>query len=217
MPEFDAKSAALLRRPYTPVAVKWRADAKKPGANGGVRCLCYIDASLAMERLSEVDPGWTVEYHPLGGGHGDPLGTGLYVPVMARLTVLGVTREGWGQANQSKPGANVYKSAASDALKRAAWAFGVGAYLRALPTFFAPKGGYWTKGNGDVGGLDPKGVKALREQYGKVVGHKLFQDQYGEATDYGDVEDDHRSATEAVEDEPASPAKPTVRTRRGLS
>jgi hypothetical protein len=185
--------------------VKWRADQKKPSANGEVRCLCYIDSRLAEERLGEVDPSWVAEYKFIAGNQSDPVGHGLYAPTMCALTVQGVTRFGVGQIAGTKPGANTVKSAVSDAIKRAGVEFGIGAYLYALPVFKVDKKGYWAKGTGDVGGLTPAGVKQLRAQYAKVVDHPAWVERFGEATDYGDVADDERSATPVEADHTDEP------------
>jgi len=205
-----------LRRPYTAAAVKWRPDGK-PG--GTVRAMVYIDSSLVVERLSEVDPNWTADYQFLGAGMGDPIGSSHYAPTVCRLTVLGLTRSDIGGTAGTKLDAKAAKSAYSDALKRAASRFHVGAYLRALPVFWIDADDYTTYRGADgkdrIGQIKPGGVKKLRAKYREIVTHTKFVDRFGEAIDYGDVEDDSRTeqADEGGQMElaPASPQKPAGR------
>lgn len=92
------------------------------GAKKGLR---YIDSRNVVQRLDSVCPGqWSFEIpetieRQVNGK--------LVIAMRGRLTVCGVTRECWGEseAGFGEP----YKSAASDALKRAAVRFGVGAHL----------------------------------------------------------------------------------------
>jgi hypothetical protein len=172
-----------LRQPFTPEAVKWRADQKTPDRGGNVRCLAFIDARLAMERISEVDPAWTSRTQPST--------MDMSIPECF-LTIHGVTRSDVGATAMA--GQNRMKALWSDAFKRAAVAFHVGAYLYALPVFKVDERGYWKKQGGDVGGLTPEGVKQLRQQYAKVVNHQKFQERFGKPIDHGDVADDERSA-----------------------
>jgi hypothetical protein len=210
--ELTAASVKKLRAPFTPEAIKWRADQKIPARDGSVRCLPYIDSRLANERLTDVDPAWTADYRFLAGTPGDPVGLKANAPTACELTVLGVTRRGMGQLDSTRQDGKYAKSAVSDALKRAAVEFGVGAFLYALPTFKVDSNGYWmgkgkdAKGNpiDVVKGLTPDGVKQLRAQYKKIVEHAKFQERFGAPTDYGDVQDDERSA------EPDLPPAPTL-------
>lgn len=83
--------------------------------------LSYVGHADVTARLLAVDPNWTWE--PMSPGdlvRGlDPNG-GLWI----RLTVLGVTRPGYGSAD-GKTGGNAVKEAIGDALRNAAMRFGV--------------------------------------------------------------------------------------------
>jgi len=104
----------------------------------------YLTEGPIELRLDEVDPGWqwvirSIETREVVGSRNE-----FKVTVHGSLTIKGVTRDGVGQAmtRQGKQKTNsatgeIYsdevnsaeKSAATDALKRAARLFGVGRYL----------------------------------------------------------------------------------------
>jgi len=168
-----------LRRPLPASAVGFRLDAKKP-SGGKYRCVVYIDARIAAERLTAVDPNWSEATVEVPGG-----------AMRCELTVGGATRCDYGEGRD-------IKSRASDALKRAAVKFGVGAYLYALPPFRVSADGVWTKGNGDAGGLTKKGVIELRKQYEKWVKHPEFQ-KFGAVVDYADID---KAGERHADDEP---------------
>jgi hypothetical protein len=220
----DLATSKLLKRPFTANAVKWRADSKKPDNRGRVRCLVYLDASLVRERLDQVDLEWAAEYHDLGSSGSDPLGVKLHVPTECKLVVCGVMRSGVGQTATTQITGSLIKAARSDALKRAALEFGVGAYLRALKTFDVAQGGFWLRQGGpkagQVGGLTRDGVKALRADYAKMIDHPMLTERFGAAVEYGDLEDDDRSATpEAHPEEPSSTTtavRPRVQRTEGV-
>jgi hypothetical protein len=195
-----------LLRPFTAASVGFRADAKKPDRSGRVRCVVYIDSRLARERLFDIDPEWTAEYSYAATYTGDPCGFQFYTPIECRLTVLGVTRTGVGQSATKSPSANTVKSAYSDALKRAAVEFGIGAYLYAFKQFYAQEKDCYVL-NGDVKALNREAVLDLRKQYTSMIANKLFQDRFGMPTEYGTLADDERGNT-APDDEqlPLSPA-----------
>lgn len=87
--------------------------------------LRYVGHAGVTERLNEVDPTWNWEPAAL-----DDKG----IPVFAdggmwiKLTVLGVTRWGFGDA-QGKRGPNAVKETIGDAIRNAAMRFGVATYL----------------------------------------------------------------------------------------
>lgn len=194
-----AAKQALLRQPFTAAAVKFRPAVKKPDKGARVRCLTYIDSRLAAERLTEVDPGWEFQYIWDAAVHGDPLGASHFFPVRGILRVDGVTREDVGQLGSSMLDDKHAKSAVSDALKRCAVLYGVGAYLYALGDCFVTSGGYWLKGDGTVGGLNAEGARQLREWYTKRISEKSFVERFGKPIDYGDIAPD-------VDDEPVAEA-----------
>lgn len=121
-----------LRRPFTVEAVKAKIQTAREKNS---LLVFYIDARLAADRLNHVCPGeWTDEYVPT------PWGQGLE----CRLTVAGVERRDVGFATGRKDGRELtfaevvqtdmgLKAVYSDAFKRAAVKFGIGASLYALP------------------------------------------------------------------------------------
>lgn len=181
----------LLRRPFTAEAVKFRIDGK-PTSNGNVRILTYIDSRLAAERLSEVDPSWSGEPVFVGHTESDPVGLSVGVPVVYHLTVAGHTRADVGQIGKAQWGDNKgnydtddkhAKVAVSDALKRAAVLFGVGAYLYTLGDIYAevgkhtdPKGKY----------LNAAGKAYLKKQYADFISKPAFVERFGTPISYGD-------------------------------
>ncbi len=101
--------------------------------------LDYVGHAALTDRLLDVDPAWTWE--PMAvGPDGSPVldhHGGLWI----RLTVLGVTRLGYGDA-QGKSGGNSVKEAIGDALRNAGMRFGLALDL-------------WHKGDLRAGDPDP--------------------------------------------------------------
>lgn len=87
--------------------------------------LSYVGHAGVTMRLNEVDPSWSWEPMALTP-QGLPAWSdgGLWI----RLTVLGVTRLGFGDA-QGKTGPNATKEAYGDAIRNTAMRFGVATYL----------------------------------------------------------------------------------------
>lgn len=190
---------AHLRRPFTSSAVKWLPLGKV--SDRGVMMQPHINASLVFERLGEVDPSWTHETVPLLPQLGlatpaDAFGKGHGSPWVCRLTLLGVTRSDVGQLDADAKADNKHlKTGHSDAIKRAALGFEVGAYLRAFDSVWLPRQHEGAKtfrtssyqGKERFTGLDAAGKKYLRAHYDRIVGHRLFIERYGEAVEYGDL------------------------------
>ena len=88
-----------------------------------LRGFTYITEESITDRLDEVDPAWTFER----------LSEFVYrdeqVIVTFRLTVSGTYRDGVGMDTIKKGVGEAEKSAATDALKRAARLFGIGRYI----------------------------------------------------------------------------------------
>jgi hypothetical protein len=85
--------------------------------------LDYVGHAAVTDRLLQVDPGWSwepVAFGPEGLPVVDKNG-GLWI----RLTVAGVTRLGYGDA-EGKTGTSAVKEAIGDALRNGAMRFGVG-------------------------------------------------------------------------------------------
>jgi len=120
----------LLVEPFGPTEIKARVQrtSKKKGDDrrypDGTRGLMveYIDARNVMERLDSVvgPENWSDTYRTLDAQK---------VVVECTLTVLGVSHSDAGYPNGGSPDEELYKSAYSDALKRAAVKFGVGRHL----------------------------------------------------------------------------------------
>ncbi len=88
----------------------------------GYGALDYIDEEPISNRIEDVDPSWSL---------GEPItieDTPSSVTIKISLTIKGVTR--WGVGTEKKNSGNEpFKSAATDAFKRAARLFGIGRYL----------------------------------------------------------------------------------------
>jgi hypothetical protein len=183
-------AAPLLRRPFTPAAVKFKVQATWPKGNptGGL-IVAYIDARLVVERLNMVCPDlWSDEYSQGAGG------------LLCALTIDGLTRSDIGSDY-------VGKGLYSDALKRAAVKFGVGVSLYAIPKMMLKKGADMKEARGSNGptlSLTEAGERECRTLYAnwlKAQGTKAF----GEPLDHGDVEDaagDHEAGNEPIVDIP---------------
>ena len=111
-----------LAEPLPNGVVYWRQDGKVIARDGKylARFVAYIEANTARERLDAVVPGeWdlTLELLPPLAGLDDGV-DGAACSFKARLQILGVIREDVGTGRD-------YKSAATDAFKRAAVRFGI--------------------------------------------------------------------------------------------
>ncbi len=108
----DRDTLGLLSAPFDPSEEKQR-------KGRGETVFTYIDARAVMDRLDEVvgPENWSTEFVKVENeGHA----------IECRLTVFGVTKADCGQAD---PEDEPWKSAYSDAFKRAAVHFGIGRYL----------------------------------------------------------------------------------------
>ena len=110
-----------LSAPLPSGVISWRQDGKPVQRDGKfvARFVAYIDANTVRERLDSVVPGeWdlTLELLPTLAGQ-DENGEQT-CSFKARLQILGVIREDVGTGRD-------YKSAATDAFKRAAVRFGI--------------------------------------------------------------------------------------------
>lgn len=126
-PKWEAVQSELAK-PFPPRYIN-----VKPGAtseSGYGMMLWFIDARAAMSRLDEIvgPENWSFTWQPL---------TTLdnKIAIHGKLTVLGVTKEDVGEAqDESEP----YKSAVSDSFKRCAVHFGLGRYLYSMPQIWWP-------------------------------------------------------------------------------
>jgi hypothetical protein len=139
--KIEAPTLAKLREAFPahqisklPKPTREQTDAVKKDFKAGVRCkicgtwhhpnvvhLDYVGHAALTDRLLDTDPEWSWE--PVAFGQdGLPAldrNGGLWI----RLTVLGVTRLGYGDA-EGKQGGNAIKEAIGDALRNAAMRFG---------------------------------------------------------------------------------------------
>lgn len=114
---------AALRAPFGADAVKWKIENNPKPNKTKALVVAYIDARDVGERLDMVVSGdWSDDYAVPQRGGQDVL--------ECRLTVCGVTRVDVGQSGSAK---DLY----SDAFKRAAVKFGIGAFLYRLPIVYA--------------------------------------------------------------------------------
>lgn len=161
----------LLRRPFTPQAVKFKVQATW---EGGALIVAYIDARLVIERLNLIVPDlWSQTYEPTNSGL-----------MWCHLTIAEVTRSDVGEEVGNK------KGLVSDALKRAGVHFGIGVSLYALPKLRVNESdGHLKKADGrDKYRLTPNGETRSRSLYASwldTIGTKGF----GGPLDHGDADD----------------------------
>lgn len=142
----------------------------------------YIREGAITTRLDEIDPGWTWVLL------GQPIYREGVVIQTGRLTVHGVKRDGVGmeKITISKAGAEVNeaeKSAATDALKRAARLFGIGRYLLDLGKGQKPQPQRRVdKATGEITNERPATPKGNKQP--KITGNELTAliEQYGRDT-----------------------------------
>jgi uncharacterized protein (DUF3820 family) len=173
-----------LRRPFTPAAIKFKPQATS-GEGDEMKGLVsyFVDSRLVVERLNAVvgPVGWTDAYKLLCEG---ALAPGVGIPVECALTVLGYTKTDVGQIAPGAPDDKAWKSAYSDAFKRAAVKFSVGAYLYGGAGVWAPvKVGR----NGKAQGFTPEGARQARQAYTAWIASGPIKEVYGEPLDHGDV------------------------------
>jgi hypothetical protein len=118
---FPDHQISILPKPYSKDSPK--GNCRECGGYHGLPAvhLPYVGHAALTDRLLDADPEWTwepVAFGPDGLPMLDKLG-GLWI----RLTVCGVTRLGYGDA-QGKSGPNAVKEAIGDALRNAAMRFG---------------------------------------------------------------------------------------------
>lgn len=127
-----------IAAPLPATAIQWRQQGRPTTRDGKVfaRYVAYIDAQFVRERFDEAAPGeWDVALEPLpnrvsfeGEEDAEPFA------FLATVKVYGVSRTDVGQGKD-------YKTAATDAFKRAAVRYGVGAELYAMPPLWVQMDG----------------------------------------------------------------------------
>src|SRR5438105_1828866 len=115
-----------LRAPFPGRELKFKPQVISKDA-GKALAFPHIDARAVADRLDVVvgPQNWSDSYQVVPGAN---------AAVICRLTVLGVTKEGIGEALPTgRKDEELFKAAESDALKRAAVKFGIARYLYAMP------------------------------------------------------------------------------------
>lgn len=129
----DQATLQKLKAPFpaSAIDVKPGATTERDSQKSGL-VLTFIDARAVQERLDEAFGGeWDFTWEPMPE-YGNKLA------VKGIIRAAGIERQDVGQANgEEEP----YKSAVSDAMKRAAVHFGIGRYLYALPQIWWPMDG----------------------------------------------------------------------------
>lgn len=171
------EAAPILRRPFTPAAVKFKPQSKNKD-NTKTMCVAFIDARLVVERLNLVCPHlWSEQPEQVGAGL-----------MRCHLTIDGVTHRDVGEGQG--------KALESDALKRAAVRFGVGVSLYAIPQM-------WIDGAPKF--LSDVHQRELRKRYEKWL-REVGVSAFGEPLDHGDVEGSQGDAEVDAVPSPAEPA-----------
>src|SRR3954469_3162911 len=129
---------AKLSAPVPSGAISWRQDGKVTARDGKyfARFVAYIEANTVRERLDSVVPGqWDLTLElcpPVPESSEEPSATPC--AFKARLTVRDVIREDVGSGRD-------YKSASTDAFKRAGVRFGIGHELYSYEANWCPMDG----------------------------------------------------------------------------
>lgn len=169
-----------LRRPFPPESVKFKVQTNPKQRQGGAwskgLVVAFIDARNVSERLNQVvGAEWSTRFVP------SPVGSGI----VCELTVMGATRADVGFSQDVSTDIGV-KTAYSDALKRAAVHFGVGAFLYSLPRMFVDVGQLKQLGKSFV--MPDATLRHFRSQYADWL-KALGAEEFGEPLGHGDRED----------------------------
>ena len=127
--KLSAATVKKLRQPLAAEHLRWKIQTRVSEAQAEAQALVvvYMDARSVAAHLDEVVPGqWHTEYRA------PPVSVGL-PSLECRLTVCGVTRCDVGTVEPGSRAGSDTKDLYSDALKRAAVQFGVGAFLYRFP------------------------------------------------------------------------------------
>lgn len=119
--------AKKLRDPFPPHLVRWLPKAKT--SNEGRRpCVPYVEFATVVDRLDQVVGvgGWQSQIEVLNDG-------AALCELKLRIGAGWIAKADVGAVGAKEDGSSRVKAAASDALKRAAAKFGVGAYLVHVP------------------------------------------------------------------------------------
>src|SRR5579859_3762359 len=198
-----ADAATVLRRPFAPGAIGFRAMMKVPlngNSFGGAQVAAYIGAQSVLQRLNAVVPGrWLQEFKPVDPPPGSKR---LYMACRLILTLpiseggpdVEAVYEDVGEMDgASRAG---LKALYSDARKRAAVAAGIGAYLyTALEPVVLPIGPndrqvqvIRRSGKPDSLALSPGTEQWLRHGYQQRMSTEAVRRELGEILSHGEPE-----------------------------
>jgi hypothetical protein len=198
-----AEAAALLRRPFAPGAIGFRAMMRVPYDDnpvGGAHVAAYLSAQSVLQRLNAVVPGrWRMEFKLLPASAGATrrymtCRLGITLPIRDRGRDVEAVYEDVGELEiGSRAG---LKALYSDARKRAAVAVGIGAYLyTSLRPVVLPIGAedrhvqvICRLGADDVLVLSVATEQWLRDDYAKQVSTDAARRELGEILAHGEPE-----------------------------
>ena len=223
-------AAELLRRPFAPGAIGFRAMTRitlggQPYA--GAQVAAYLNAQSVVQRLNAVVPGrWRQEFHPAAPELAPAGGAKRYL--VCRLTITLPVRDGgrdvdavYEDLGELDAGSFAGpKALYSDARKRAAVAAGIGAYLyTALAPVVLPIGPHARQvqtiqrpGKSDLLVLSAETEQWLRDGYRARMRSTAVRRDLGDILAHGEPETgmgqgdaaDDAAATEAAAPDPAA-------------
>ena len=202
-----AQAAELLRRPFAPGAIGFRAMTRVPYNGdpfGGAQVAAYISAQSVLQRLNVVVPGrWRQEFTPI-----DPPAGAKKLYMSCRLIITLPNQDGlWPDVEATYEDVGEMDGASraglkalySDARKRAAVAAGIGAYLyTALEPVVLPIGPndrqvqlIRRSGKPDLLTLSPGTEQWLRHGYQQRMSTEAVKRDLGEILAHGEPERGH--------------------------
>src|SRR5437764_15056438 len=197
------QAAELLRRPFAPGAIGFRAMMKVPlngNPFGGAQVAAYIGAQSVLQRLNAVVPGrWRQEFKLIGPPPGSKrvymaCRLIIAVPITEASSDVEAVYEDVGEMDgASRAG---LKALYSDARKRAAVAAGIGAYLyTALEPVVLPIGTadrqvqvIRRSGKADILALSLATEQWLRHGYQQRMSTEAVRRDLGEILSHGEPE-----------------------------
>jgi hypothetical protein len=220
-----AQAAELLRRPFAPGAIGFRAMMKVPDNGdpfGGAQVAAYLGAQSVIQRLNAVVPGrWRQQFQSIPAEF-VPTGT-RRVYLACRLIVTLPVEEGGPEVEavfedlgEMDPGSFAgLKALYSDARKRAAVAAGIGAYLyTSLEAVVLPIGPHARQvqairrqGKSDLLVLSPETEQWLRHGYQTRMSTEAVRRDLGEILAHGEPERGMGQGEAAEQAEAPSPAE----------
>jgi hypothetical protein len=227
------EAAALLRRPFAPGAIGFRAMMKVPYDDnpvGGAHVAAYLGAQSVLQRLNAVVPGrWRMEFKLLPASPGASrrymtCRLGITLPMRDRGREVEAVYEDVGELEIGSPAG--LKALYSDARKRAAVAAGIGAYLyTSLRPVVLPLGVedrqvqvICRSGADDLLMLSTATEEWLRDEYANQVSTEAARRDLGEILAHGELEHGagQSGAAEQPPEEPSGiPTEAAGEHRRG--